>query len=54
MEYIYIKNNFLSSQVCNMLIKYFESNEQDHFDGYFSASKIIDHSFKKCSEMHVS
>ena len=54
MEYVYIKENFLSKKVCSMLIEYFESNQQSHFEGYFGSNKIVDHTFKKCSEMYLS
>lgn len=54
MEYVYIKNNFLSKQVCLMLIEYFEVNEQNHFEGYFGANKTVNYEIKKCKEMYLS
>ncbi len=54
MEYVYIKENFLSQQVCSMLIEYFESTEENHFEGYFGKSKTLDYEIKKCDEMYLS
>ncbi len=54
MNYVYIKNNFLSKDVCNSLIKYFESNVNDHFKGYFGSNQTIDYSLKNCDEMYLS